>query len=73
MDSVVHDFQYPFCKNHPSSECNYKFGYCKDCGDDTRVVLRKDQDTNFVCLACNEEEKNATHVNHFIVSVSAYM
>jgi hypothetical protein len=71
--TIVHDLQCPFCDKHPDGEPNYKHLYCKDCADETKVIVKKNMDTNFVCQVCNDDMDKATHVRHWIVTALAYM
>ena len=71
--TVIGDIQCPLCEKHPSGELNYKHLYCMDCAKETQVVVKKDEDTNFVCLACIDEMDKPTHISHHIVTVERYM
>ena len=74
MDTMMNDTKCPFCNLHPpEGVANYKVRYCADCGDRTEEVVRKDQDKNFVCPACNDLMLNENHMRHFIISVPAYL
>ncbi len=73
METMVQDTKCPFCNLHPPGEANYKFKYCKDCGDETTVVCQKEMDKNFVCPTCIDNMVNEDHMRHVVVSVTAYL
>ena len=73
MDTIIQDTKCPYCNQHPSGEANYKFKYCKDCGDETKEVCKKDQDKNFVCPTCVDNMINEDHMRHVVISVTAYL
>ena len=73
METMMQDTKCPFCNQHPSTEAHYKFKYCKDCGDETKEVLKKDQDRNFVCPTCVDNMATEDHQRHIVISVTAYM
>ena len=73
MDTMMQDPKCPYCNLHPSGELNYKIKYCADCGDESKEVVGKDEDRNFVCPTCIDLMQNELHMRHYIVSVPAYL